>query len=147
MQTTTKNCQLSTHTGYAAFCLYVCPILTDPKQRLVHFTTDVKLEGENSSCRSAKKQKMLEKQKQKCIAVLLEGHGSQSGPILQHEDTVAEKIGLISASTTATRGAVRPPYLWGTSVVEICLRQYIALWEQHKKEIHDPSNELHLEKQ
>ena len=40
-----------------------------------------------------------------------------------------------------------PPYLWGTSVVEICLRQYIALWEQHNKEINDPSNELHLEKQ
>ena len=50
-------------------------------------------------------------------------------------------------SYTATRGADRPPYIWGTSVVEICLRQYIALWEQRNKEIHDPSNELHLEKQ
>jgi hypothetical protein len=50
-------------------------------------------------------------------------------------------------SYTATRGVDRPPYIWGTSVVEICLRQYIALWEQRNKEIHDPSNELHLEKQ
>ena len=50
-------------------------------------------------------------------------------------------------SYTATRGAIRSSYLWGTSVVEICLRQYIALWEQRNKEIHDPSNELHLEKQ
>ena len=50
-------------------------------------------------------------------------------------------------SYTATCGAVRLPYHWGTSVVEICLRQYITLREQRNKEIHNPSNELHLEKQ
>ena len=48
---------------------------------------------------------------------------------------------------TTNRGAVRPPYLWETSVVETCLRQYIALWEQRNKEIHDSSNSLRLEKQ
>ena len=48
-------------------------------------------------------------------------------------------------SYTATRGAGRSPYLWGTLVVEI--RQYIALWKQRNKGIHNPSNELHLEKQ
>ena len=48
--------------GYVVFCLYLCPILTDPKQHLVHFTTDVELEGENNSRQSAKKQKKMEKQ-------------------------------------------------------------------------------------
>ena len=49
-------------------------------------------------------------------------------------------------SYTANRGTVGPPYLWGTSVVETCIRQYIALREQRNKEIHDLSNKLRLEK-
>ena len=40
--------------GYGVFCLYECPIMTDPKQCLVHFTNDIELEGENRSRRSAK---------------------------------------------------------------------------------------------
>ena len=50
-------------------------------------------------------------------------------------------------SYSANREAVRPPYLWGTAVVETCIQQYITLWEQRNKEIHDPSNVLHLKKQ
>ena len=47
--------------GYVTFCLYACLILIGLKQRLVHFTTDIELEGESSYCRIAKNQKKMEK--------------------------------------------------------------------------------------
>ena len=51
-------------------------------------------------------------------------------------------------SCTATFAADQPPYLWGTaSLVATCLRQYIELWEQQNKEVHDPTTHSHLEKE
>ena len=60
--------------------------------------------------------------------------------------TLRQRLHLLD-SYLANRGADRPPYLWGTAVVEICLQQrYIELWEQRNQKVHDPSNDLHLEK-
>ena len=84
--------------GYIAFYLYTCPILTDPKQLLDHFTTDVELQGENSSRRSTKKRKRLENHKEKFTSVL-EGRDSYKGHILQHKDSIAEQIGLVAVNT------------------------------------------------
>ena len=35
--------------GYVAFCLYGCPVLTKPKDRIAHFSTDSHLQGSKSS--------------------------------------------------------------------------------------------------
>ena len=40
-----------------------------------------------------------------------------------------------------------PSYLWGTSVIEICLRQYIELWEQINQEGHNSTNHIYLEEE
>ena len=50
-------------------------------------------------------------------------------------------------SYAANRGADSTPYLWGTAVVKTCIQQHIELWEQRNQEVHDPSNDLHLEKE
>ena len=57
---------------YVDFCLYGCPVLTQPKDHIANFSTDSQLKGPKSSHRFARQQKKLDKQKQKCISVMNE---------------------------------------------------------------------------
>ena len=58
--------------GYVAFYLYGCPVLTNPKDCLAHCSIGGELQGPKSSRRFVKRQKKLDKQKQKCISVMNE---------------------------------------------------------------------------
>ena len=39
-------------------------------------------------------------------------------------------------NTKTSSGKVRMDYIWGASIVEICLRMMIELWEIRNKEVH-----------
>ena len=43
---------------------------------------------------------------------------------------------IIQGTTKLDSGRSRPPYLWGASVVELCLTYSIKLWEQRNKDVH-----------
>ena len=73
---------------FAAFCLYGCPVLTNPKDHLAHFSTGGELQGPKSSRRFAERQKKLDKQKQKFVSVMNE---PVAGLIAEQIDLRTEK--------------------------------------------------------
>ena len=47
---------------------------------------------------------------------------------------------FIQGSTKLESGRTRTAYIWGASVVEVCFRYSIKLWEQRNKDVHGHTN-------
>jgi hypothetical protein len=52
-----------------------------------------------------------------------------------------EWLRLQADSTNKTVGKKRDCYVWGASIVEITLKYFIKLWEQHNEEVHGKTTE------
>jgi hypothetical protein len=51
-----------------------------------------------------------------------------------------EWLKLQADSTNKTIGKKQDCYVWGASIVEITLKYFIKLWEQHNEEVHGKNN-------